>query len=148
MAARTGSDSNWGTESSPFKTAQRLANSLAPGQTGCLRQGTYHEISNGYVLRVNHGGSAGAPITIRSYPGERARLLGIVFVPNGSNQVTLARLDIEGTGDQNTVQINAADVVVEWSDITNASRGSSCVLLGDNSGWGQAGADRAPQPYP
>jgi hypothetical protein len=138
VAARTGSDSNSGTESSPFKTAQRLANSLAPGQTGCLRQGTYDETFNGYVLRVNHGGSAGAPITIRSYPGERAKLVGIVHVPSGSDNVTLARLDIEGTGGANTVKIYAADVTVENTNITNAWRGDSCMILGSNSGWGQA----------
>ena len=90
------------------------------------------------VLRFGRAGRPGARITVRSYPGERARLVGIVFVPKGSDHVTLAALDIEGTGDQNTVKVNAADVVVERSNITNAWRGNSCLILGDNDGWGQA----------
>jgi hypothetical protein len=59
-------------------------------------------------------------------------------VPSGSDNVTLARLDIEGTGGANTVKIYAADVTVENTNITNAWRGDSCMILGSNSGWGQA----------
>jgi hypothetical protein len=64
--------------------------------------------------------------------------MGIINVPEGSDHVTLTALDIEGTGDENTLKIYAADVVVEHSDITNAGRGNSCMILGSNSGYGQA----------
>jgi hypothetical protein len=139
FAAPGGDDANLGTKRRPFATAQRLAASLRPGQTGCLRAGTYESTSpTTYVLNVLHGGTRDAPITIRSVPGERARLVGIVVVPEGSNNVVLDELSIEGTGAHNTVKVHASDVVVEDSDITNASRGSSCVILGDNVGSGQA----------
>ncbi len=36
------------------------------------------------------------------------------------------------------MKINAADVVVESSDITNAWRGVNCIILGNNEGWGPA----------
>jgi Right handed beta helix region len=133
FAARTGSDTNPGTATAPFKTARRLADSLTSGQTGCLRAGTYDETSNGYVLNLSRGG-----YMIRSYPGERAKLVGIIQVRNSAAGVTLSHLRIEGTGGANTVKIYAPDVVVEDSDITNVARGESCMILGSNSGYGQA----------
>jgi Right handed beta helix region len=89
-------------------------------------------------LRLRHGGRLGARIVLRSYPGERATLVGIVEIQRGVNDVTLSRLNIEGTGDENTVKILSARDVVEKSNITNYRRGASCMILGDNSGWGQA----------
>jgi hypothetical protein len=65
-------------------------------------------------------------------------LVGEVTVAEGSNHVKLADLDIEGMGGSNTVKIYAADVVVEDSTITNLGRGDSCMILGSNSGHGQA----------
>jgi hypothetical protein len=138
VAAAGGSDDNPGTVLAAFRTVQRLADSLLPGQTGCLRGGVYAAASGGQVLQPSHGGTTGAPITIRSYPGERATLVGIVEIPNGVDDVTLSSLTIEGTGGQNTIQILSSDDIVEDSDITNAWRGNSCMILGDNNGWGQA----------
>jgi hypothetical protein len=138
FAAPDGDDGSAGTRRRPFRTAQRLVSSLRPGETGCLRRGTYSDASEDFVVRFDRGGRHGAPITLRSYPGERARLLGIVNVPAGSDHVRLAAVDIEGTGGENTVKIYATDGVVEDSDITNVGRGNSCMILGSNSGYGQA----------
>jgi hypothetical protein len=139
FAAPGGDDDGAGTERRPFRTVQRLADSLRAGETGCVAGGIYRApASTGYVLRVNHGGDAGAPITIRSAPGVRATLVGIVYVLHGSDNVTLSTLTIIGTGGQNTVQIMAGDVIVEDSDITNAWKGNSCMILGDSSGYGKA----------
>jgi hypothetical protein len=137
-AAPLGSDVNPGSRLRPFKTAQRLVDSLSPGATGCLRAGTYSASTGDVVVRFAHSGSPRARITVRSFPGERAKLRGIVIVPNGSDDVTLDSLAIEGTGGQITVNIYAADVIVENSNITNAWRGDSCMILGSNSGYGQA----------
>jgi hypothetical protein len=90
------------------------------------------------VLRTHHGGAPGAPITIRSYPGERAKLVGIIYLAQGSNYVTLSALGIEGTGEENTIQIHSDHDIVEDSSITNAWRGNSCMILGDTSGDGAA----------
>jgi hypothetical protein len=138
-ASPRGADGAAGTRRQPFRTVQRLADSLGAGQTGCLRGGSYNQVSSGgYVLRARHGGSRGSPITIRSYPGERATLVGIVYVPKGASNVTLTALTIVGTGGQNTIQVHAADVIVQDNDITNNWKGNSCLILGDNSGSGQA----------
>ena len=138
-AARTGNDANAGTETAPKLTAQALINSLKAGETGCLRGGIYNELnSSGYVARFDTPGTASAPITLRSYAGERARLVGIVTVNAAAAHVHLRDLDIEGTGTANTVKIYAPDVRVEDNDITNVNRGQSCMMLGSNSGAGQA----------
>jgi nitrous oxidase accessory protein NosD len=137
FAGPVGEDDSPGTWSRPFETAQRLVSSLEPGETGCLRGGRYRAPDGG-VVEFDRGGRPGRPITLRSYPGERATLVGILTVQEGANHVTLAALDVEGTGDGNTVKIYAADVVVEDSTITNLRRGDSCMILGSNSGDGQA----------
>lgn len=136
-AAPSGSDSAAGSLERPLRTAQRLADSLDPGETGCLRAGEYTS-SRFYVLSFEHGGSPGSPITIRSAPGETATLVGIVNVPRGSDNVTLSNLVIEGTGESNTVKIYAADTVIENNEITNKKRGLSCMMLGNNDGAGPA----------
>jgi hypothetical protein len=119
--------------------AQQLLESLRPGETGCLRGGTYLS-SRDNVLHPLRGGQPGAPLTLRSYPGERARLVGIIDIRHGSDYITLSGLDIEGTGDDgaNTIKIYSRGVVLEASDITNAWRGRSCLILGNNEGGGQA----------
>jgi hypothetical protein len=40
-AATTGSDSAPGTSTAPYRTAQKLTDSLGAGQTGCLVAGTF-----------------------------------------------------------------------------------------------------------
>ena len=132
-AAPWGSDRSRGTSKRPFLTPQRLADSLRPGKTGCLRRGVYDETNDGYVLRLDRGGTEQRRITIRSFPGERAKLLGIVYIVSDADYVTLRNLAIEGTGDHNTVKIYATGVVVRNNDITNASRGESCMILGSDS---------------
>jgi hypothetical protein len=133
FAARSGSDANPGTETAPKLTVQALVDSLGSGETGCLRGGTYPETSNGYVARVTTPG-----VTLRSAPGERARIVGIVYVLSSAAGMHLSDLDVEGTGGSNTVKVYAPDVVVERNTITNAHRGLSCMMLGSNSGAGQA----------
>jgi chitodextrinase len=137
VASPTGSDANAGTATAPFATPQKLADSLTAGQTGCLRAGTY-TASSTYILNISHGGTASSPLTIRSYQGEQATLVGIVQVRSGADRVVLASLAIQGDGSQNSIQIYGADDAVVDSDITNKWLGRSCVMLGSNAGAGQA----------
>src|SRR4051812_46967474 len=51
VAAANGSDSASGTADAPYRSAQKLSDSLVAGQTGCLRAGTYNE-----DVTVSHGG--------------------------------------------------------------------------------------------
>ena len=129
-AAPAGSDAAAGTKSAPFATAQRLADALAAGQTGCLRDGPYTMAS----LRFNHGGAPGAPITLRGAPGERAIVhVGQLYVPPGSDDVTISdmRLDVDYDGSTPVgIQIWANYLNLKRNDITAGSR-ASCVIVGN-----------------
>ena len=64
--ATTGTDSNPGTLEAPWRTVQKAFNVLQPGQRALVRAGTYGE-----SLTLRRAGTAVAPITVESYPGER-----------------------------------------------------------------------------
>jgi parallel beta helix pectate lyase-like protein len=140
-ASPFGSDGAVGSQAFPLRTPQKLADKLTAGQTGCLMSGTYStEVSGPYVMRIGHGGAPGAPITIRSVPGQRATLRGIVYIVQGANNVTLSNLNFDGrrpTPDNTvSIQVMAEDVTVEDNDITNQAQ-AICMVLG-SPGWGQA----------
>src|SRR3954466_9225614 len=67
VASPYGSDAAAGTDAAPYKTGTKLPSSPPPGDVPCLRAGTYLE-----VVRMGRGGTAAAPVTLTSYPGERA----------------------------------------------------------------------------
>jgi hypothetical protein len=128
-ASPQGSDTNPGTATAPFLTAQALANSLSSGQVGCLRAGTYPG-----GLAFKHGGSAGAPIVLRGYPGEQAQITGRIWVPQRSNDVTVADLNLNGNDQPNeetlpSPTINADNITFEADDVTNEHT-AICFLLG------------------
>jgi nitrous oxidase accessory protein NosD len=127
-ASTSGSDSASGTTANPFRTVQRLADSLNPGQTGCLRAGTYEE-----TLRIDQGGRAGAPLTLTSYPGERATVRGRLHVTDNANFVTVSRLNLDGTSASNlpSPTINGDDVTFQRNDVTTNHR-TICFILGSN----------------
>ena len=125
-AAPWGTSTAPGTKRRPFKTAQRLVDSLHGGETGCLRGGSYTTPEGGLYIH-----SSG--LTLRSYPGERASLHGIVYLLR-ANRVTLSHLNFVGDGTQNTVKVYSANAVIEDSDFTNNYLGRSCLMLGSPSG--------------
>ena len=120
VAGPGGSDSASGGTGNPYATAQKLANSLAAGQTGCLRAGTY---------RVDELTLATPGIKLTSYPGERATVVGRLRVT--ANGVTVERLTLDGRNarDLPSPTINADNVVFRRNDVS--SRDSSiCFILG------------------
>jgi hypothetical protein len=129
-ASPSGSDSSGdGSQSAPFQTAQHLVDVLAAGQTGCLRSGIYRQSPG---LTLARGGSAGAPITLSSAPGQTATLAGgYVYVPTGSDHVTLENLNIDGSATtQVSVQIFGSQVSLIGNDITNDAQHNSCIIMG------------------
>jgi hypothetical protein len=135
-ASPGGSDAASGSVASPFRSAQKLVDALSAGQTGCLRGGSYSQSE----LAFHHGGAAGAAVTLASYPGETATLTGgFVYVPSGSDHVTLENLHVDtSAATQVGVQLMATDSSLIGDDITNRSAHYSCIILGSNAGWGQA----------
>jgi hypothetical protein len=67
----TGSDSNTGTLTLPFRTIQKAANLMRAGDTCLIRAGTYRE-----TVTPANSGVSGSPITFDAYPNERAIITG------------------------------------------------------------------------
>jgi len=133
VAAPSGSDSNPGTVEQPLQSVQHLIDALAPGQTGCLRAGSYSD-SDQEIKFVT------ASTTLTSYPGERATVSGRVWVAKTADATTIADLDIDGRNDRTlpSPTINADDVVLRGNDITNHHT-SICVVVGSpDDTWGRA----------
>jgi parallel beta-helix repeat protein len=144
VAAPGGSNTAAGTEAAPYATFQKLVDSLAPGQAGCLRGGTYREEN----ITVRRGGTGeGARVTVRSYPGERATHYGRVYVHDSANFVTFEGLDLNGSGAPKhcntdgcgllgSPTVNGDNVVFQDNDVTN-DHTAICFNVG-NPGWGAA----------
>jgi hypothetical protein len=132
VASPSGSDSAPGTAAAPFQTAQKLVNSLAPGQTGCLEGGTYDE-----DVTLRHGGTAGAAVTITSYPGQTATILGRLYVAEGADYTTFTGLDLDGANPARlpSPTVDADHVTFSYDDVTNDHTGICFVIGSATWGW-------------
>ena len=101
-------------------TAQRLVNSLAPGETGCLRAGTYRQDE----LTFDTPG-----VRLTSYPGERATVEGRLRVT--ADRVTVERLTLDGRNSRDlpSPTINADGAVFRHDDVSSRDSGI-CFILG------------------
>jgi parallel beta-helix repeat protein len=130
VAAPNGSDAAAGTETKPFKSAQRLVSALSAGQVGCLRAGVYNE-----SVEFTRAGTPSARIVLKSFPDERARIVGEMAVRANAHYVTVSNLDLDGTnpGRWPGPAISANHVVFEDNDVTNRNM-AVCFLIGTGSG--------------
>jgi len=106
----TGSDSNPGTQSSPWKTIQHAANTVQAGDTVYVRAGVYNESVN---IAVSGSATAG-PVTFASYPGETAVVDGTGLAVSSSagtqglfNLVNQSYVTIQGFEIRNYTTSNA-----------------------------------------
>jgi len=122
VAAPTGSDSAAGTEAAPYETVQKLTRSIAAGQTGCLRAGTY----GGADIFLDKPDTA-----LQSYPGERATLTAFLEVTPAAPRSRVSGLKIDTTGSSNSVgtKLQADDAVFSDNVVTKGGEGI-CVLAG------------------
>jgi hypothetical protein len=79
FVSKKGSDSNPGTIGSPWLTIQHAANSVSAGATVYVSGGVYNESVN-----FPASGTASAPITFQSYPGQTAVIDGTGLSVNGT----------------------------------------------------------------
>jgi hypothetical protein len=123
IAATNGSDSNPGTQARPYRTMGKLLGALLPGETGCLRGGTYAQD------RVQ---MARPDVTLTSFPGERARFVGRLWVARGADRVQVLNLDLNGRNSSNlpSPMITANDTVWRGNDVTNGHAPAICFHLG------------------
>ena len=133
VASPRGSDANRGTATRPYRTAAKLANSLRPGQTGCLRTGVYRG-----RVKIRRGGRSGAPTRIRSHPGERATVRGRLHVANSANHVVIRLLYLDGRNRARlpSPTVNGNNIVFRENDVTTRHT-TICFLLGSER-WGRA----------
>jgi len=139
--APTGSDSNPGTESQPWQTIQKAADTLVAGDTVYIRAGTYEE----QVIPVNSG-SANNYITYASYPGETVMIDGNsitlpkyetgLFVVEDINYIKVSGLGIVNAGpNDNNAGIyvdNAHHVIIENNYTYNTASSGIGVWDGSN----------------
>jgi hypothetical protein len=127
FAAPRGSDGNRGTLRRPFRTPRRLVASLRPGQTGCLREGTYRG-----QLPINNAGTPGRPIVLQPRPGESARVIGPVMVTGRAARVIVRRLYLDGRNRDESPSpiVNGRHIKFVDNDVTN-SHTSICFALGN-----------------
>ena len=107
-----GSDSNPGTEDSPWRTISYSISKARPGDTIYVRSGQY----NGMLQVFNKNGEADKPITIRSYPGEQVIVnsddwAGIYF--NGSSRIVINGLIFTGASYDGVYITNSNYIVIE-----------------------------------
>ena len=79
VSPKNGNDSNPGTKNRPFRTIYKVSKVVKPGDVVFLRGGTYRGNLQSYAGNKHafaRDGKKGAPITIMSYPGERAVIDG------------------------------------------------------------------------
>lgn len=123
-----GDDSGDGSTDRPFGTVQHLAESLEPGQTGCLASGDFTG-----ELSIRRGGSADRPITLTAAPSATTRpvLRGRVLVDDSADHVVISGLTLNGRNPDKlpSPTVNGDDVVLRGNEITNDNSGI-CVNLG------------------
>jgi hypothetical protein len=131
VAATNGSDANAGTPFAPYRNAQKLADSLAVGQRGCFRSGTF-SLNN--VIEVRRPG-----ITLTSFPGERATLRGELKIEKGADRVTVSDLNLDGRSSYNLgPMVFAADSAFRNLDVTNYNTGICFILGAADAAYGRA----------
>ncbi len=129
-ASPTGSDTASGTETAPYRTAQRLADSLSAGQIGCLQPGATFG-----GVRFNRSG-----ITLTTAPGgAKATLLGMTSVPDAATDVVIENLVLNGrtSGSRVSPDVLGDRAILRNNDITNDNT-AICLHIGSNAGYGIA----------
>ncbi len=131
-----GSDLASGTVDAPLRTVQGLVARLLPGEVGCLAAGaTFAE-----DVRVDRGGTRGAPITITSAdPQAPATIAGRLYVTDAANDVSFTHLVLDGRNDARlpSPSISGDRVSFINDEVTNEHTGI-CFDIGSSLGWGTA----------
>jgi parallel beta-helix repeat protein len=121
VAAPNGSDRDPGTLASPMRTPQELIDSLAPGETGCLRAGTY---------AFSELGVSSPRVTLAPYGSEAVTLRGSIKVRPDGHDSTIVDMKLDGRGGATPIgpKIYADGFVLRGNEITNGHT-SICVQV-------------------
>ena len=135
-----GSDSNSGSESSPFKTINKAISESIPGTTILVMDGLYQNnnygtglngtsLNNSPVINFNQSGVIGSPITLKNLNGHSPKIqfdgAGGIKFPNGVNNIIVEGFEIEGPSASITYEQAIADreykILVSEDDDDNTS---------------------------
>lgn len=149
--ATTGDDTNSGTIDYPLKSITKALARVQPGDTLFLREGNYHE----FVIPTRSG-EKGKLITVKSYPGETAKIDGTglnikgwsnaLIQIKGMQYLTFENLhicnakDADVNTDPEGIFINggARDITIKGCKIYNIK--STCLEDYNNGNWRSAHA--------
>jgi parallel beta-helix repeat protein len=95
---------------------ERLVSGLDPGQTACLRGGDYRG-----SIELTTRGTATEPITLRSYPGETARLIGRLWLNRESAYLVIRGLTLDGRNAEGlpSPTVNGQHIEFVANDVVN-----------------------------
>lgn len=128
-----GSDAQDGSEAAPFRTIQRAADAIQPGQTCLIHGGRYRE-----RVRLTRSGAPDMPIVFQAAPGEEVILDGTepVDTPWTSADGRVYRTPLDEAADQVFFQ-GRAMVIARWPNMTFHENWE------DAKKWGRTGAGSA-----
>jgi hypothetical protein len=122
-AAKTGNDANPGTQSQPWLTVQKAANTMAAGDTVNVASGNYNE-----VVTISKSGSAGSPITFHAV--SLGTIINGGFVLNGNYAV----LDgFSKIGAARAFHIPGSNNIVQNCNVTGTNLDQVMVIKGNNN---------------
>ena len=115
VSANNGSDSNNGSETTPFQTINRAISFVNPGGTIFVMNGTYQNngygtvdtatntnMNNNHVVTINKSGSEGDYITLKNYPGHSPLIQfdgrGGIVISNNMNYIIIEGFEVVGPG--------------------------------------------------
>ena len=115
VSANNGSDSNNGSETTPFQTINRAISFVNPGGTIFVMNGTYQNngygtvdtatntnMNNNHVVTINKSGLEGAYITLKNYPGHSPLIQfdgrGGIVISNNMNYIIIEGFEVVGPG--------------------------------------------------
>lgn len=130
-----GSDSNPGTESSPWRTIGYALTRLEPGQTLYVRGGTYTENIKNPVIRA---GRPDARIRVAAYRGERPVLVGLLWLTRPSywtiDGLNVTWSSANGPTDHMVRMTNGVGWIYENSELWGARSFAGLLVYGSATG--------------
>lgn len=137
----TGSNTNSGSISDPFKTIQSGVSALKPGDTLLIRGGTYSE-----KVTIPNSGSSDGLITVKNYPGEKviisgANTAGANLTISNKSYIRIEGLDLCNNSGNDTpkgISISGAGTDIQIVNnkvygITSSSNAHGIAVYGTNS---------------
>jgi len=141
--AKTGNDSNSGTEASPFLTIEKGVTTLTAGDTLYIKNGTYDEHFSSTNDVVPNSTSWDNPVTISAYPGDSPILNPSVpsgtiytfYFGTGDQYVILDGLTLEGSGGAyEGIRTDGSSNYFRFKNLTIRNHQNQGILLGGTGG--------------